>query len=311
MRIKYRWCKLSVFYYCFQIVAAIALVQINACPVFGSETNASSDEDSRNNQKKRRFFSTLFNNELPFSNPESALQFRYSAKATDLIKEPYIRLPFEFRYGISEYTESYLSYQPFINNPFDSHAEASSGIAGLGIKYRLPNFLDENWDFALGIKTFVPLSEIPSLDPRNQFARYEPYFVLTYQLPNDERFRWTLHARYDWIRGEPFFENNLDPRPSSTFYLRPGIIYTPPGDWRYTIEFEYQTERFSDSPNDGTLIAASIGWFPENRNWLKRLRGEIDLTLRLGYALSQLPIDQAGSPEEVDLRVRWSKSRKR
>lgn len=267
-------------------------------------------EDSEPEKRKIRLLSTLLNNELPFSNPASSLQFRYSAKASDLAKEPYIRLPFELKYGVSEYTEASLSYQPFVKNPFDSHAEASSGLAGLGIKHRLPNFIDEQWDFAFGMRFFAPLSEIPSEDPRHQYARYEPYMVMTYLLPSDERFRWSLHARYDWIKGEPFFENNIDPRPDSTFYLRPGIIFTPPGEWRYTIELEYQTERFSGSNNDGWLAAASVGWFPERKTWLSRLPGEFDFTLRFGYALSQLPIDRVGSPEEADLRIHWSKSRK-
>lgn len=268
-------------------------------------------EEPEPEERKTRLLSTLLNNELPFSNPESSLQFRYSAKFSDLVKEPYVRLPFELRYGISEYTEAYLSYQPFVNNPLDNHPISSSGLAGLGIKHRLPNFIDEQWDFALGMRTFAPLSEIPSEDPRHQFARYEPYVVMTYLIPQDERFRATLHARYDWVRGEPFFESNINPSPSSTFYLRPGVIFTPPGEWRYTLELEYQTERLSGPRNDGWLVAASVGWFPERKTWLSRLPGEFDFTLRLGYALSQLPIDRLGSPEEVDLRVRWSKRKRR
>jgi len=272
-------------------------------PAFGEEPEPE--------ERKRRLLSTLLNNELPFSNPESSLQFRYSAKASDVVKEPYIRLPFELRYGISEYTEAYLAYQPYVNNPFDKHSVSSSGLAGIGIKHRLHNFINERWDMAFGLRTFVPLSEIPSEDQREQFGRYEPYVVMTYLLPQDERFRATLHARYDWVKGEPFFQNGIDPRPSSTFYLRPGIIFTPPGEWRYTLELEYQTERFSGPKNDGWLVAASVGWFPEGKTWLSKLPGEFDFTLRLGYEITQLPIDRLGSPEQVDLRVHWNKRKKR
>jgi len=270
-----------------------------------------SGEEPEPEERKRRLLSTLLNNELPFTNPESSFQLRYSAKASDVVKESYIRIPLELRYGISEYTEAYLSYQPYINNPFDKHAVSSSGLAGLGIKHRLTNFIDERWDLAFGLRTFVPLSEIPSEDEREQFGRYEPYVVMTYLLPRNERLRATLHARYDWVKGEPFFENGIDPQPSSTFYLRPGIIFTPPGEWRYTFELEYQTERFSGSNDDGWLVAASLGWFPKSKTLLSRLPGVFDFTIRLGYALSQLPIDQAGSPEEIDLRVRWSKRNRR
>jgi len=290
---------------------ASKVVSVLLALAFLSPLQAQTNKESEPEERKIRLLSTLFNNELPFSNPKSALQLHYSAKASDVIKEPYIRLPFELRYGVSEYTEAYLAYQPFVNNPFESNPVSSSGITGIGVKHRIPNFINEQWDLAFGFRTFLPLSEIPSEDSRNQFARWEPYFVTTYQLPNDERFRWTLHARYDWVRGEPFFENLIDPRPSSTFYLRPGIIFTPPGEWRYTLELEYQTERFSGADNDGMLVAASFGWFPERKTWLSRLPGEFDFTLRIGYAIQQLPIDRLGSPEEVDLRVRWSKRKRR
>ena len=252
-----------------------------------------------------RFFTTLFDSELPITGKPGRWNFRYNIKADDLIDEAYLRLPLEARYGLTSTTEMSISSTSYLPNPFESPSESSLGFLGIGVKQRLNSFIDDQWAMAFGAKAKASLEMVPTSDPRDQFLRVEPYLVTVYSPPSLPRWQFINQIKYDWVTKNPFHDSDIGPTPFSTFSIAPGFIFTPGGEWRYSLEVEYQNDQFDGGNDDAFLISPGIGWFPRKENFLKNVPGDFDFGLRLSHGISRLPIDRRRDDLEVKLSVRW------
>jgi len=308
-RVVGRRCGRSVVYLLLGSCCSIAVGNINdkraeayeLPPLYGSYI----DEDPR------RFFTTLFDNELPITATPGHWSFRYNIKVDDLIDESYLRLPIEARYGLNNTTEFFFSSTSYLPNPFEDPSENSWGSVELGLKQRLDSFISDQWALAYGAKAKVPLERIPTADPRDQYIRYQPFLVTVYQPPSLPRWQFANQIRYDWIAENPLHEWDVLPRPLSTLSLGHAIIFTPKGEWRYSMEFEYETDELDGGSDEAFRISPGIGWFPRRNSFFERLPGDFDLGLIVSYHLSQLPIDQGGDDLSIKFRVRWVYAGKR
>lgn len=253
-----------------------------------------------------RFFSTLFDSELPITARPHQFTLRYDIKAGDLIDEPYLRVPIEARYGVTPTTEVFVSSTPYLPNPFESPSESSLGFAGVGFKQRLNSFIDDQWAFAFGAKLKVSLDEIPSNDPRDQYMRIQPYMVTVYSPPSLPQWQFINQFKYDLVTSNPFHDADTGPQPLSTFSFSPAFIFAPRGEWRYSLEFEYQTDQFDGGHSDAFLVSPGIGWFPQKESFLRSVPGDFDFGLLLTHGFSRLPIDADKDDVEVKFRVRWN-----
>lgn len=254
----------------------------------------------------RRFFTTLFDDEMPITAKPGHWSFRYNIKASDIIDEAYLRMPLEARYGFTPTTEAFVSTTAFLPNPFESPSESSLGFLGLGFKHRLDTFIDDQWAMAFGVKAKISLDEIPTDDLRDQFIRYQPFLVTVYQPPSLPRVQFINQIRYDWVTDNPIHDGDVGPTPLSTFSLSPAVIFTPRGEWRYSVQFDYQTDTFGGGVDDAFLVSPGIGWFPRKTNFLKRLPGDFDFGLILTHRLSKLPVDEDRADYQAKFRVRWN-----
>jgi hypothetical protein len=256
-------------------------------------------------EKATRFFTTLFDSELPITAKPGRWSFRYNVKVDDLVDKSYLRMPLEARYGLTPTTEVSMSSTTFLPNPFDSPSQSSLGFLGLGFKQRLNSFIDDQWALAFGAKGKVSIEDIPTNDPRDQFLRVEPFLVTVYSPPKLPRWQFINQIKYDWVTENPFHEFDVGPEPFSTFSFSPAFIYTPNGEWRYSLEVEYQTDQFDGGINDAYLVSPGIGWFPRKNKFLKKIPGDFDFGLLLTHGISRLPIDEGKDDVEAKLRVRW------
>lgn len=257
-------------------------------------------------EKPRRFFTTLFDDEMPITAKTGRWSFRYNPKIGDLLDESYIRMPIEARYGFTPTTEGFISSTSYLPNPLESPSQSSLGFLGLGFKHRLDSFIDDQWAMAFGAKAKVSLERIPSNDPRDQFIRYEPFLVTAYKPPSLPRWQVINQIRYDWVTGNPIHSADVGPTPLSTFSFSPALIFTPRGEWRYSIQFEYQTDQLDGGQDDAFLVSPGIGWFPQKNSFLKNLPGDFDFGLILTHRISKLPIDAGRDDFQAKLRVRWN-----
>ena len=295
------------------VCCAAALVGLFAGP-----SRAASDEDKADayelpplyhtyaEEAPRRFFTTLFDDEMPITARPGRWAFRYNMKIADVIDEGFLRMPLEARYGITQTTEGFISTTPYLPNPFESPSESSLGFLGLGFKHRLDAFIDDQWAMAFGAKARVSLEAIPSEDPRDQYIRYQPFLVTVYQPPSLPRVQFINQIRYDWVVENPIHGADVGPIPLSTFSFSPAIVFTPKGEWRYSVQFEYQTDTFDGGSDDAFLISPGIGWFPRKNNFLKKIPGDFDFGLILTHRFSKLPIDEDRSDYHAKLRIRWN-----
>ena len=284
-------------------LASLSGVQAQSPYVSDEELEAEAERES-----KRRFYDALFDSELPFTNPDSSWELQIKPKLGDVDDEPFIRLPMELRYGFTEQREGLIGYTPYLSNPFQSDAVSSWGYLNLGIKQRLDPFINDNWDLAFGLKARTPVDDIPAEahEIRNNYALYEPYVVFTHENPNHPRWQHVLSMSYIWVDDDPF--NVVDasgPRPDSLFTLRPGLIYKPPGEWRYSLEVDYMTERLDGGVNDSLMVIPGVVWYPDRRKRNIPVPGDFDVGLRFGLVIDSLPEERGRSDLQVSLRVRY------
>lgn len=286
----------------------LGVVAVSPAQVEPQAGDGNDEEELDLNSMRRRFFETLFDSELPFTNPDSAWEFSVNPKFSDIDDDPYIRLPYEFRYGFTEKREGMIGHTPYIANPFSSSPDGSIGTLDLGVKQRVDSFFNEQIQLALGFKAALPMKEIPT-DPweiRTNYARYEPYMVFTRQKYPLSRWQQVLNISYQWIDESPFgVDTNVPMRPESLFTLRPGLIYKPPGEWRYSLELEYVTERLDGGSGDAFTIVPGVTWFPNRIDRSLPVPGDFDIGLRLGYVLEHLPENEGASDIRVSVRLRW------
>ena len=292
------------------------LLTVTACALLATAPLAAAQEKTEayqlpplyhtyEEEKATRFFTTLFDSELPITAKPNQWSFRYNIKAGDLLDESYLRMPLEARYGLTPTTELSISSTSFLPNPFESPSQSSLGFLGLGFKQRLNSFIDDQWAFAFGAKAKVSLEEIPTDDLRDQYLRIEPYVVTVYSPPSLPRWQFINQIKYDWVTDNPIHDADAGPKPFSTFSFSPAFVYTPKGEWRYSLEFEYQTDQFDGGTSDAFLVSPGIGWFPRKNNFLKTLPGDFDFGLLLTHGIQRLPVDADKDDLEVKLRVRW------
>lgn len=294
------------------LVAAVSLLSIFSNSVNGDESLDTSKPVSPFVTAKKsvddlgRYFDRLFSTELPFIGAESVWEFDFSPKFGDLRDDPGVRLPLEATYGFSETFEMHIGYTPYFANPIDSEPDWSDGYVLFGFKKRLVKFLDEKWDFAYGVDVKEPLDLIPDDYIRANYTIYRPYAVFSKRLGETERWRAYWNLNYDQVGDHVHSSNAPGNAPDSVFGLQQGIIFTPKGEWRYSVELEYATTRLDGLKDDQWIIKPGVTWFPtENRREAWIIPGDYSIGLKFGFALDYLEENKDRSDIRVGVRFRW------
>lgn len=252
------------------------------------------------------FLDMMANAPLPFTGEDSELSIDIRPKFGDMIHEPYIRLPIELNYGFTRKREGHIGFIPFFNNPFDSEPESSLGYFVFGLKQRINNLANERMDLAVGFDARMPFEEIPSDLLRDNFDIYKPFVTAAYRLDNERQWLAFSSFEYHFVGDDNRNAETANTEPPSLAVFRPGIIYQPAGEYRYSIQLEYKTDRIDSGEDDGFKIIPGITWFPPpDTPVFRSIAGHFELALNLEYALSEIEEEEPGSDLGVSLNVRW------
>ncbi|MCH6258144.1 transporter [Puniceicoccaceae bacterium K14] len=253
-----------------------------------------------------RYFDNLFATELPFIGPNTVWEFDISPKFGDVIDDPYIRLPLEATYGFSETLEASLGYTPYLENPFDSDPVHSDGYLSLGFKKRFAELFGEKSNLAVGASVREPLDDIPEQNIRANYLLFRPFVVYSLQLGDTDRWTAYWNVNYDLI-GDHIDDTPPPGRvPDSLFSLKQGVIYKIEGEWRCSLELEYQTTRMDGEEDDQWVIRPGVTWFPsEKRREAWFIPGDYSVGVTFGIALDQLNEHRDRSDFRTSVRFRW------
>lgn len=252
------------------------------------------------------FLNKLADTPLPFTGDDSDLSIDIRPKLGDIIHEPYIRLPIELTYSFTNKREGSFGIIPFFKNPMDSEPLSSNGYVTFGVKQRLDNFIDNRLSLAFGADVRIPLEEIPNALPRYSYDSYMPYLTAAYEL--DKKQKWLAFATIQHqIVGEDRRDRLItEPDPLSLAVIRPGLIYQPGGEYRYSLQVEYKTDRVDGGSDEGIKVIPGVTWFPPpDTPFFRSIAGHFELTLDVEFALAEIEEEEIGGDIGVNLGVRW------
>ncbi|MEX0332026.1 MAG: hypothetical protein AB3N64_11440 [Puniceicoccaceae bacterium] len=290
-------------------------------------------DNIESNQVLRRIFTPrvndeLFDTNLPGAQQKGQLSLRLSPKFGDFLGDDYVRFPIGVRYNPSRYFEVRSDVGTYFPNPFGSGDGVGLYMWMVGGKYSWINAWDSDVNVAIGFDAEMPISD-PPIEITDGYARYEPYVSLSHQLKEHPHWLVYLNVAYEFVEQTPFRAEPVDPQPKDRIFLRPGFIYYPGGNFRYSFELEYRTNAldFRDAagprplpslvPPPGfrrenwylaftsvheVIAYPSITWFPtkEIRDGIF-IPGNWDVGLRL-----KLPIvEETGQDFGISIRFRW------
>lgn len=269
-----------------------------------------------------RVYSDLFGTGLPSFFREGNWRIRLNPKLGDFFEDEHVRFPIGVEYNFSNYFEVFTDIGTYFPNPFDSGGDWGTYNLRVGGKYSWWNFADSVYNVSVGFSSDMPWTE-PPLDVSDGWARHEPFIAISRELNSDPATLVYLNMAYQVVSESPFSSNPMSPRPKDRFFLRPGLIYYPGGNFRYSTELEYRTSRFdSRTPIAGNyvdwigtreytraftkvdeiLISPGITWFPteEFREGFF-VPGNWDIGIKLEIPI----IEETDESIGVSVRFRW------
>ena len=278
--------------------------------------------EARDNFVDNRIYSDLFETGLPSFFREGNYRLRLNPKFGDFFEDDYVRFPIGLEYSFSNHFEGIVDVGTYFPNPFNGGGGWGTYNLRLGGKYSWWSVADSEYNVSVGFKSDMPWSN-PPLEVTDGWARHEPFVSISRELSDDPAKLVYLNVAHELVGTSPFTSHPVSPRPKDRIFLRPGIIFYPGGNFRYSAELEYRTSIFDGRTPEavdyvdwqGTreykrafnevhevIISPGITWFPteEFRKGFF-VPGNWDVGLKLDIPIVEETDEDIG----VSLRFRW------
>lgn len=278
--------------------------------------------EARDSFVDNRVYSDLFGIGLPSFFREGQWRLRMNPKFGDFFDDEYVRFPLGVEYSFSNHFEGFLGVGTYFPNPFNSGGDWGSYNMRVGGKYSWWGFADTDYNLSVGFDSKMPWSN-PPIEVADGWARHEVYVSASRELSQDPAKLIYLNIAHEFVGTSPFESNPISPRPKDRIFIRPGIIYYPGGNFRYSAELEYRTSILdgrTSNPLDyeewvGTreytrafdkvhevIFSPGITWFPtdEFREGFI-VPGNWDVGIKLDIPIIEETDENIG----VSLRFRW------
>ena len=216
-----------------------------------------------------RVFGQSFDTNLPSRQARGRWSLRLSPKFSDFLKKEHVRVPVRVSYDFSNWFEAFTDVGTYFSNPFDNGGSSGFYNWRLGAKYSWVGVAGSDYSVAIGAQADMPFSD-PPLELKDGYARYEPYLSISKHLPQHQKWLVYLNLAYEFVNRTPFQAKSISPQPRDRQFIRPGAIYYPGGNFRYSVEVEYRTN-ILDFRNDYTRVDRIPETLPEYsryENWV-------------------------------------------
>lgn len=270
----------------------------------------------------------LFDTNLPGIRPKGQWSITLNPKFGDFFNDDYVRFPFGFRYNPSRHFEVFTEFGGYFPNPFGDGSKAGLYNWRAGGKYSWMGVGGTNFNIAPGFVADVPVMD-PPIELSDGYARYEPYVSISRQLREHPHWLVYLNLAYQFVENTPFRATPIQPQPRDRIFVRPGFIFYPGGNFRYSFEIEYRTNALDFRKAQGpaplgqvepppgfsyenwvlafkevheVIVYPSITWFPkkEIREGLF-IPGNWDVGMQLRVPV----VEETGVDFGISIRFRW------
>jgi len=206
-------------------------------------------------------FPGLFEIDLPKTERRGNIRFIFQPRFRDLLDKSYLRIPFEFRWGVNDHFE--------LNSDIDTYgphglrkATTGYGLSTLhfGAKYAWHVWLKPTWDTSVGFNSTIPVSR-PPVELTDGHRHLTPYIVFGRKVDGVKGLSGFIHTSIDFIAKSPTLGNFGRNEPhSDSLTVTPGLLYNRKV-WHYTLEVDCATTRLIGTGNhDFLTIRPGVIW---------------------------------------------------
>lgn len=258
------------------LCAALQSIAIGAEQAVGEPLRPVRTYDLRSSQD-------VFDVELTGTNPSRELELSLSPRVVDIVGHRYIRLPVSAKFAVNDHWDASVRIQPYVDSPIRGDSRTGVENVRFSTKYRLPIRPFGALDSAFGVRLSFPLEDEDE-GITDGYRHFQPFAVIsrTYDLENERQFQWFAGLALDFVGDAPSGSRKSDRR--SELGLYSGILYSPPGHWRYAFYTEWNTTRIDGGTDDGFFLVPGLIYDPPSDrfpwlpgDWKFELAGKLGL----------------------------------
>jgi hypothetical protein len=248
----------------------------------------------------------FFEIEMPRTERRGEVTFDFQPHFRDLIDQPYLRVPLEFRWGVNDHFELNFTGDSYLALGL-RHGNPGNGFSALhfGAKYAWHEWLKPVWETSVGFNASFPVSR-PPIELTDGHNHVSPFITLGRKIDGIKGLAGFLNLSVDLMSksSTPGNFGRNEPHGKS-MTVRPGLIYHR-GPWHYTLEVAGTTTRvIGGGDHDFLVVRPGVLWdlprrlffLSTNGRWVAgfnvtatfgpdgnqfstggRLRGEVNLT---------------------------------
>ena len=230
-------------------------------PDVAAQESAEAPAPANGDQRSFSRFPGLFEIDLPKTERRGNIRFIFQPRFRDLLDKSYLRIPFEFRWGVNDHFE--------LNSDIDTYgphglrkATSGYGLSTLhfGAKYAWHVWLKPTWDTSVGFNSTIPVSR-PPVELTDGHRHLTPYIVFGRKVDGVAGLSGFIHTSVDFIATSPTLGNFGRNEPhSDSLMVTPGLLYNRKA-WHYTLEVDCATTRLIGTGNhDFLTIRPGVIW---------------------------------------------------
>ena len=249
----------------------------------------------------------IFEIDMPRTARRGEVTFDFQPHFRDLIAQPYLRVPLEFRWGVNDHFELDFTGDSYFDHGLRSGPYNGNGLSALhfAAKYAWHQWLKPTWDTSVGLNSSFPVSR-PPVELTDGHNHVTPFITLGRKVDDIKGLSGFINASVDLMSKSSTPGNFGQNEPhGKSVTLRPGLLYDR-GPWHYTFEVAGTTTRvIGGGDHDFLVVRPGVLWdvprrlffLSTNGRWVAgfnvtatfgpdgntlttggRLRGEVNLT---------------------------------
>lgn len=260
-------------------------------------------EEKKNLWKKYyqhwKSFSDFIEVELPQTIGDDALQIDLRPRLRDLVREDFIRLQWEFTYGLNDRWDLLAEWSPYVPNPLRGGDRWGIGLLELGTKYNLPTKDLLPGDLSVGLWTNTPLGKIPEEIADNYF-RLRPFLTYNRPIGDGGKTDFFLELEYNHAYELGLRTYREDDEKEHFLRVTPALFWRRNDEVKYFFRYSWKNYQHPDSAGTNHSFEPGIIWHPIGRI-APRIPGDWDITLSYEFEDDY----REGIQHNINLKVRW------
>jgi len=197
----------------------------------------------------------IFEIEMPRTERRGEVTFDFQPHFRDLLDQPYLRVPLEFRWGVNDHFELNFTGESYFDHGLRHGPYNGNGFSELhvGAKYAWLQWLKPTWDTSWGLNSSFPVSR-PPVELTDGHNHVTPFITLGRKIDDIKGLSGFINASVDLMSKSSTPGNFGQNEPhGKSMTLRPGLLYDR-GFWHYTLEVAGTTTRVIGGGDHNFLV---------------------------------------------------------